>query len=87
MISARVAHKLMENMTLDVHTSYTNSNYQGTNALKRQDDMYNAGLSLNYLVNRYLYVKGGYDYGERVSNINNQNYNTNSIYFNVGTQF
>ena len=65
---------------------YTNNDYSGTNTVNRQDDIFNIGLNMKYLVNRYLYVKTGYDYHSRSSNIANSNYDINNLYLSIGTQ-
>ena len=85
-VTASVDHELLRNVLLNTHASYTNNAYTGPHALNRQDDLYNAGAGIKYLVNRYLYLKLNYDYFARSSNINGQNYDINSAYFTVGTQ-
>lgn len=82
---ASVDHELMRNIFLNFHASYTNNDYHGT-TLNRQDDLYNGGFNLKYLLNRYFYLKTGYDHYGRTSNINNQNYDMNTVYLTLGAQ-
>jgi hypothetical protein len=86
MFSARAQHKLRRNVLADVHASYTNNDYIGTNLVNRQEDVYNVGLYFRYLIDRHFYVQAGYDHYGRSVNLNNTNYDMNNVYLTVGTQ-
>lgn len=81
--TASIDHELMRNVLLNAHGGYTNNDYNGTRLINREDDLYNGGLGIKYLLNRYFSMKLNYDYFGRASNINGQDYNINSVYFAV----
>lgn len=85
-LTASIDHELLRNVLLNAHAGYTNNDYHGTNVVNRQEDLYSAGFNIKYLLNRYLYMKTGYDYKTRSVNLNGNDYDINSAYFTIGTQ-
>jgi hypothetical protein len=81
---ANIDHELMRNLLLNVNGGYILNDYKGGN--NRQEDVYVAGISAKYLINRNFYLKGGYNYNTRSTNIFNTNYDINSVYFTIGSQ-
>ncbi len=79
-----VDHELHKNIILSLNGGYTQIDFRGGQG--RQDDVYNAGLAGKYLLNRNLYLKGGYNYSSRSVNIINNNYDIHHVYFTIGVQ-
>jgi hypothetical protein len=59
-----IDHELRRNLLLNVSAGYENDNYQG---ISRTDNIFTAGASLRYLLNRNLYLGGSYAYQQRTS--------------------
>ncbi len=70
---ASVDHELMRNLLLSGRGSAQYNDYDG--AGNRKDWVYRAATNAKYLVNRNLYVTGGYEFTRRSSNIPNTNFN------------
>jgi hypothetical protein len=83
-VSSSITHELMRNILLNAHASYTNNDYHGSNPINRQEDLYNLGFNVKYLVNRHLSLNAGYDHKARSVNLNGNDYDTNIIYFTLG---
>lgn len=72
----RVDHELMRNVILGGYASYANLDYKG---ISRDDDLIKAGLGIDYLLNRNLSLRLGYDYTDRDSNVNTFDYTRNEV--------
>lgn len=79
-----VDHKLKRNILLNGYAGYTYNDYKG--GLDREEDLYRAGINLKYSINRNLYLKTGYSYKGRATNLNNSDYDSNSVFFTLGAQ-
>ena len=79
-----INHELKRNILLDAYVSYDFNEYEGN--LNREEDLYGAGASLKYLINRNFYLKTGYNYRGRATNLDTSDYDANSVYFTVGAQ-
>jgi len=73
-ISADWTHYWQEHISTTVNFSYTEDTFDPTT---REDELTNAGARLNYDLQRWLTVSGGYRYDERDSNANAFDYERN----------
>lgn len=80
-----VDHELLRNIILSANAGYMINDYQGGN--QRKENIYSAGFNAKYLLNRHFFVKSGFSMSNRSSNIANTNYDYNSAYITLGTQF
>ncbi|TAL51472.1 MAG: hypothetical protein EPN89_03435 [Methylovulum sp.] len=79
-----VDHELLRNIILSANGGYTINEYQGGN--DRVENVYSAGFSAKYLVNRHFYLASGYRTNTRSTNIANTDYDANSLYLTIGSQ-
>jgi len=79
-----VTHELLRNVILTADAGYCLNDYTGGN--NRTEDVYNVGIGAKYLINRNFYLKSGYEYNNRSTNITNTNYDTNRAYLSIGSQ-
>lgn len=63
---------------------YSNDNYKGAD---QEDDSYGVGLDLQYRLTRWLNLAGGYSFIKRDSNIQENDYDKNSVYLNLVASF
>lgn len=63
---------------------YSNDNYKGTD---RDDDIYGAGLDLQYRLTRWLNLAGGYSFVTRHSSDQVNEYDKNTVYLNLVASF
>lgn len=73
-------HDWSYRFSTNVGVSYADKEYGASN---RQDDEYSAGVSGTYLIQRWLSLKAGYDYTERDSNQNANDYDRNRFFLNL----
>ncbi len=90
-VKVSVDHELLRNLILNVNAGYGYNQYIGSSSptsttAPRDDDYYTAGISAKYLFNRNFYLKGGYDYSGRTSNVNFNDFNINVVYLIIGLQ-
>ena len=55
-------HELLRNLLLKADVAFTESDYEG---IKREDQIYEAGVSARYFLNRNFYASVGYQYRQR----------------------
>lgn len=63
---------------------YSNDDYKGSD---QEDDSYGFGLNLQYRLTRWLNLAGGYSFVRKDSNIQNNDYDKNSVYLNLMASF
>jgi hypothetical protein len=56
---------------------YTHSKFRGTD---RDDELFGAGASIDYLINEYLALHAGYRYLKRNSNVAGEDFDENVFY-------
>jgi hypothetical protein len=88
--AVRVQHELRRNWLLNARISYTDNDYEvvddevdsltGTQVRR-------AGIGLGYLINRNLYLSGGYVYQEQSANSSVYEYETNRWFITFGAEF
>lgn len=79
-----VTHELLRNLILTADAGYGLNDYKGGN--NRSESLYSAGVGAKYLINRNFYLKGGYEYNNRTTNIQNTNYDLNRVFLTIGSQ-
>lgn len=75
-VGLRVDHELMRNVILGGKVSFANQDYEG---VARDDDVVRAGLGVDYLLNRNLSLRLGYDYTDRDSSVAGLDYSRNEV--------
>lgn len=75
-VGLRIDHELMRNVILGGRASFAKQDYEG---IGRTDDVTRAGLSVDYLLNRNLSLRLGYDYTDRDSNVLGLDYTRNEV--------
>ena len=63
-ITVNVDHELLRNLLLSAGAGYENDAFQG---ISRTDNVFSAGATVKYLLNRNLYLGGSYSYLQRNS--------------------
>lgn len=75
-VDLTVDHELMRNVILSGNVGYANESYE---VITRKDDVWNAGLGVQYLLNRNFDVGLNYDYSDRSSDISVNDYQVNEV--------
>ena len=85
-VAASVDHELRHNILLNAGAGYENDSYQG---ISRSDNVFSAGASVRYLLNRNLYVAGSYSYQQRTSSgiAATTPYSQSIVLLRLGAQF
>jgi len=78
-----VDHELLRNLLLNGRLQWRQDDFRG---IDRTDNVYTAGVGATYLINRYLYLTGGYTYETRRSDRANADYKDNLLFLRVGAQ-
>ena len=76
-------HELLRNLLLNANVGYEQDSFQG---ITREDDYYLAGLGAKYLLNRNLWLSGGYGYRTRSSNASGNNFDDHLVFLRLSTQ-
>jgi len=87
--AVRVQQELRRNLLANLRFSYTDNNYQfnGNNANSLSDtQVTRAGFGLSYLVNRHIFVSGGYAYEKQDANTAFFDYKTNRWFVTIGLE-
>ncbi|HYG88074.1 MAG TPA: outer membrane beta-barrel protein [Azospirillum sp.] len=82
-VAAGVDHELLRNLLLNGRLQWRQDNFTG---IDRTDNVYTASAGATYLINRYLYLTGGYTYETRKSNVSGFDYKDNLVFLRVGAQ-
>lgn len=78
-----VDHELLRTLLLNGRAQYYQDAYEG---IERTDEVYTFGVGATYLINRNVYLTGGYTYEARQSDTNAQDYDSNLIFLRLGLQ-
>lgn len=76
-IGLTIDHEMMRNLILNGRARYQNDDFRGDGG--REDDTYRIGGGLTYLLNRNLSLNAGYDYSDRNSNEDGEDFKVNEI--------
>ncbi len=79
-----VDHEFLRNLVAKADLKYGLSEYEG---LTREDDKYTASVGVDYKLNRNFYAGAKYQFEERDSNINTNDYDQNIFTITLGAQF
>ena len=69
-------HKLSPKLGTTVDVSYTENTFPGSDS-GREDDLFSVGVAINYKMQRWLKMGGGYRYDDRDSSLNLFSYDSN----------
>ncbi len=75
-LSLDINHELLRNFVVGGSVSYENDNFRGVD---REDDTYRFGAQATYWLNRNASLNAGYDYSERESNQDGEDFEANEI--------
>ena len=79
-----VDHELLRNLVLTADLKYGQSDFEG---ITREDDKYTASVGIDYKLNRNFYTRAKYQFEERDSNQNANDYDQNVFTITLGAQF
>jgi hypothetical protein len=79
-----VDHELLRNLILGAEARYVNRDYEG---IDRIDDVYEAGINANYMLNRNVYLGGGYEYHSRHSTFAEEEYDQHVATIHLTLQY
>lgn len=83
LVAVGVDHELLRTLLLNGRAQYYEDSYEG---IERTDEVYTFGVGATYLINRNVYLTGGYTYETRQSDANIQEYDSNLIFLRLGLQ-
>lgn len=81
---AGVDHELLRNVILSANAEYENNDYEG---ISRDDDIISVGGGGDYLLNRHVRLRLNYTYQTRDSSVSGADYDTNTIFLRLVTQY
>lgn len=86
--AVRVDHELMRNLQLTGRLSFSDSDYEtvidAPVGSRTSDQVFRAGLGLNYFINRWMWVGATYDYQNLSTNVANDGYKVNRAWLVLG---
>ena len=82
--SASIDHELRRNLIIGGDSSVTFSKYKGNG---RDDDVFNAGVYIRYLMHRHLYLNAMYSHQRRDTNAAGADFEKNLFMLRLETQF
>jgi len=82
--SATLTHELRRNVLLEVNSTYSHDDFNGT--VKRRDDVVSAGLGGRYLISRNLYTDLFYNWENRMSTDDANEYARNMVTLRLGVR-
>jgi hypothetical protein len=83
-VGVSVDHELLRNLILGGDLSYENDDFEG---IDRTDENFRAGLDAKYMLNRYLYVSGGYSFRSRDSDVSAAEFTENIFIVRLRGQY
>jgi hypothetical protein len=88
--SARLDHQLLRDLQLSGQVSYRVSDYQlaedASEGARSKDKTWQAGLGLNYFVNRYVFLSAAYTWEQLTSNVDFDDYTVNTIWLTLSLE-
>jgi hypothetical protein len=91
MLSLRVDHELRRDLQLNGFLAYSINDYDSIDLtaenLRTEDNIFRAGLGLNWFINRHLYLNASYSYETLASSLLNDDYATNNIWLVLGLEY
>lgn len=83
-VGVDVTHELRRNLVVGGSVSYVNDNFRGDG---REDDTYRFGALATYWVNRNASINAGYDYSQRESNEDGEDFEANEVSIGLTLRF
>ena len=77
-------HELLRNLLLGARLSASQDDFEG---IERTDEIYRAGINATYMLNRHLYISGGYDFRMRNSDVSSQDFKDNVFFLTLRAQY
>jgi hypothetical protein len=77
-------HELLRNLLLGANISYTNDDYQG---IDREDNTFRFGLNGRYMLYRNLYLRAGYSFRQKDSDVAGSDYIENILFARLQAQY
>ena len=82
-VALSVDHELLRNFLVGGFVAYQRDDFDG---IERVDDTYSVGASLTYLLNRYLSLTGAYEFADRTSDVDAEEFTRNLITLGITAQ-
>ncbi len=82
-VALGVDHELRRNLLLNARLQWRQDDFNG---IPRTDNVYTATAGATYLINRNLFLNGGYTYETRKSNVSGLDYKDNLLFLRLGVQ-
>lgn len=82
-VELRVDHELLRNVIVGAFAGYERDEFEG---IDRIDDTFNVGAQATYLLNRYLSVQGRYQFSDRSSDLDDEEFTRNLITIGLTAQ-
>ncbi len=77
-------HELLRNLLIGADAAVTHDDFEG---IDQTDLLYVAGIDATYMMNRYLYISGGYTFRMRDAEISSNDYTENVFMIRLRTQY
>ncbi|MCH8873308.1 outer membrane beta-barrel protein [candidate division KSB1 bacterium] len=77
-------HELLRNLLLGADASVSHDDFEG---IDRTDLIYKAGVNAKYMLNRYFYVSGGYDFRMRDGESSADDFTENIFFIRLQAQY
>ncbi len=77
-------HELLRNLLLGANVSYSDDDYKG---IDRNDNVLQFGLNANYMMHRNLYLRAGYKYRAKDSDVAGADYVENVVFVRLQVQY
>ena len=77
-------HELLRNLLLGANASVSHDDFEG---IDRTDLIYKAGVNAKYMLNRYFYVSGGYDFRMRDGESSADDFTENIFFIRLQAQY
>jgi hypothetical protein len=88
--SLRVDHELFRSLQLNAFVAYSDSDYEmiegAPENARASDQIFRAGIGVNWFINRNAFLAVSYDYEKLESNIPNDGYRVNSYWLILGLE-
>jgi hypothetical protein len=89
--TVRVDHELKRFLQLNAFVSFSDNDYQllagAPEGARAWDEIFRAGIGLNWFINRHFRLSASYDYEKLKTNVANDGYETNRIWLVLGYEY
>jgi hypothetical protein len=88
--SLRADHELTRSLQISGQVSYRNNDYQLSNDApedaRTRDEIWQAGVGLNYFINRYAFLNASYNHERLTSSVPTDRYNVNTVWLTLSLE-